>query len=275
MHERMVALFITAVLTIGIFTAVPVFMSNAGAATIGATDPADGAAVNGTYLFRLDDAAGGATGALFYLDGFLVGSMDAVASSPSFDWQYSLNTTAWSDGPHMVRFDSTGGMGGNAVKTVSVYFVNNVPITGIMAPLAGQFVEGRLTVKVLASDGNDIDHVEISSFDSPVLNRTIAFNQMDSLYEFAFDTRILPDGEYSLRAAIFEKSAPGLPVRVELASDFMIDNNPPDLTLVAPGENEFVSGMFDIDATVVEQFPQSLRFSVDGGPASDVLDRAE
>ena len=98
-------------------TAAPIFTSG--------TKPTSGEIITGNYTFEVNDN-GSATRCELRIDDFLICYMDSTGSSNP-DWNYSLDTSGWSDGTHLIRYDSIGGSGGDDVTTIPVKFDNNGP----------------------------------------------------------------------------------------------------------------------------------------------------
>jgi hypothetical protein len=101
-----------------------IFLPVEAAKLSGLTRPINGDTISGDYNFRVDDQGGGSRCEL-YIDGILVGYM--FTGTGGWEWQYTVSTYAWSDGWHVIRFDSIGGTGGNDSKSIVAKFDNNPP----------------------------------------------------------------------------------------------------------------------------------------------------
>ncbi len=119
------------------------------AATISTTGtkPVSGEIITGKYTFQVNDA-GSATRCELRIDGTLIAYMDPTSLSNP-DWQYTIDTSGWSDGAHLVRYDSINGTGGTDIISIPVKFDNNGPEiknggaiydTGISAVYSGDVV---------------------------------------------------------------------------------------------------------------------------------------
>jgi hypothetical protein len=140
--------------TFGIISITP--DSNVSAATINTsgTKPVSGEIITGKYTFQVNDA-GSATRCELRVDGSLIAYMDSTGLGNP-DWQYSLDTSGWSDGAHLIRYDSINGTGGDDVITIPVKFDNNGPEitngaaiydTGVSAVYSGDTVRIKATIK--------------------------------------------------------------------------------------------------------------------------------
>jgi hypothetical protein len=98
------------------------------AATISSTGtkPINGEIITGKYTFEVNDA-GDSSKCEFRIDGLLIATMDDTGIGNP-DWNYTLDTSGFTDGSHLIRYDSIGGATGDDIITIPVKFDNNGPI---------------------------------------------------------------------------------------------------------------------------------------------------
>ncbi len=111
--------------TIGIFSIAPNLTVSAATIYTAGTKPVSGETITGKYTFQVNDA-GSASRCELRIDGTLIAYMDSTGFSNP-DWQYTLDTSGWADGSHLIRYDSINGTGGTDVITIPVKFDNNGP----------------------------------------------------------------------------------------------------------------------------------------------------
>jgi hypothetical protein len=112
-----------------IFNSIPVALFNdfntVSASTLtGDYFPPNKSTIRGDYNILVRDQ-GDSDRCELYIDGILVGYM--TATTGFYDWWMTVGTYAWSDGWHVVRFDSKGGATGNDSKAIYLRFDNNPP----------------------------------------------------------------------------------------------------------------------------------------------------
>ncbi len=152
--ELLSILIVICLLFSGFIGMLYIMSDNASAATISTsgTKPTTGEIITGSYEFIVNDA-GSATRCELRIDGVLISYMDPTSGDP--EWDYTINTSGWPDGAHLIRYDSIGGTGGNDVITIPVKFDNNGPAitnrtavydVGLTAVSSGSTVRVRATI---------------------------------------------------------------------------------------------------------------------------------
>ncbi|MGQ0797950.1 MAG: Ig-like domain-containing protein [Methanobacteriota archaeon] len=115
-------------------------------------------------------------------------------------YEYSWQTTSVPDGPYRldaIAVDTFGNQG--AATPLDVKVDNTDPRASLSTPIAGQRIDGLFVFRVFASDAVGIERVTLEVFGSTV---SIAFNSASGYYEYAVDTRSIPDGGYTARATV-------------------------------------------------------------------------
>ena len=109
---------------------------NSEANPVTPSSPTSGDILTGLVNFTCASTA--ATTVEIYIDGVLIATM---AGGPA--WYFEINTSGWSDGSHIIRYDSTGGATNNIVS-IPVKFDNSGPsITNATA----LYPQGQTTAK--------------------------------------------------------------------------------------------------------------------------------
>ena len=145
-YRRIVTLLITAWIILGGLTGILISSSNSvvQAATIytSGTNPVTHEIISGNYTFEVNDA-GDSTSCEMRIDGLLIATMDDTSGSNP-DWNYSFETSGFSDGWHTIRFDSIGGATGTDITSISVKFDNNGPV---ITNATTMYPQGQTTAK--------------------------------------------------------------------------------------------------------------------------------
>lgn len=140
---------------------------------------------------------------------------------------------------------------------------NNPPILDILNLQNGDILSGIIDILVSTRD-----------YESYVVNVTIeianstdviilypGYNMMTSLYQISFDTSLLSDGRYLIRAISYDKFGN----RAEKEIAVAIDNTPPTLNILYPTNNAIIySNVVNVRWTAVDSHLDHIEISVDG-----------
>lgn len=130
------------------------------------------------------------------------------------------------------------------------YFYREVKIK-ITSPLSGAMVKDRVTVDGIVT-GGPYDHYKIK------LNNT----ELESSLPFKLNTKEYPDGSYILSIKVFRREEEK-PIASE-ATNFEIDNSPPNINIFSPKEGQIIEGYMTIRASTIEQESEIAYISLDG-----------
>ncbi|UCG68984.1 MAG: lamin tail domain-containing protein [Thermoplasmata archaeon] len=188
--------------------------------------------------YRLD---GGTT---WYDLDLLAGTSNYISDAGEFD------TTLLNEGSHTIEFEvmDSGPYGITTMKSVDIIVDNSRPTGFPVLPSLGQNIEGTYTFSIMANDNLDVDHVDITFNNvggSDIWNigtKRATYNSFTGYYELTVVTTIYTDGAAQITVNIYDKAGnvndPGSPIIL----DYFIDNNEPILSILQPGDDEYVSG---------------------------------
>jgi hypothetical protein len=168
------------------------------------------------------------------------------------------NTTYVSDGVHEIKIRAIDDAGHLTQTKIEVIVDNNYPICAVNSPTPNQFVEGTFTFKITASDYVGIDYVAITVFNATVI---MAYNSQTGYYEYTTDTTTKYDGTYNVTIVAYDKSGKNVstgPIK------FNVDNHYPILTINSPHHGMIVYGVVEVNVSVVDTFPKSTEYNIDG-----------
>lgn len=168
------------------------------------------------------------------------------------------NSTSVLDGEHEIEIRTKDPPGHTSEHKLVLYVDNYAPSCAIHAPAKDQFIEDTFTFKILALDVGGIDSVMITIF-SEVVKTT--YNSQTNYYEYTVATNAIPDGIYNISVITFDRSGKSTDIG---PIDFNVDNNAPILMINSPISNEFVSGNKLIELEVIDVFPTTTYYNVDG-----------
>lgn len=114
------SLCIAALLLFSGLASIYLMTSPARAAPVTPTSPASGDILTGSVVFQCTSNA--AVSVELLIDGVKIATMSGGPPA----WSYEINTNGWTDGPHIIRYDSFGG-GSDDVASVPVKFDNSGP----------------------------------------------------------------------------------------------------------------------------------------------------
>ena len=167
------------------------------------------------------------------------------------------NTSMLADGSHRLAIRSRDLAGHSTEQEFSVIVDNHDPTCIVSAPLQRQYAGGVFRFQLSASDQNGIGLVRMDVFN---LTANLPYNAQTGYYEYTLDTLMVEDGTYNLTAFAVDSSgrrtdAPNL--------TFMVDNNPPSVSVSSPRNGDYISGEVLINVTTEDRFPGSVVYTVD------------
>jgi len=164
----------------------------------------------------------------------------------------SWDTTGTPDGQHTLTVRATDRAGHYNQQVLTVIVDNTNPTCRIIAPGDGDLLEGKLTVRIKASDTVGVSKVLLTG----VITAEAEYNPASGYFEYDLDTRELADGNYSIGASAGDDYGHQTSAA---AVAFTVDNNVPTLTVLQPQAYDYVSGV------------QEIRLISGDGPFTDKL----
>lgn len=137
------------------------------------------------------------------------------------------------------------------------------PATSISSPLNGDTVFGTTTVKVAATDNVGVTKVELYR------NNQLVGTDTSAPYEYAWDTKITPNGSYSMYSRAYDaagNSTNGTPITITVSNTTVVlDTLAPVVTISTPANGVKVSGKVNVVATASDNTSvTSMQIYVDG-----------
>ncbi len=220
--------------------------------------PANGAYVNGTVPINVTVIDVFPTPTEYNVDG--TGWVGVV---------HSLDTTALYDGRHTLQIRARDLAGHLTEQAITIIVDNHAPRVSISSPDGGEFLEGLALFKVIAVDEVLVENVTLEMFGE---NISCSYNTQSGYYEVIADTTLRDDGDYFVNATVFDGSGKNTTSETIL---FHIDNNAPALEIISPRNGDYLSGLVEINVTMVDVFSRGTEYSIDGGawfPTNIMLD---
>ena len=119
-------------------------------------------------------------------------------NSTALLWKYDLNSTAFSDGQHILMVLALDDAS-NPTTTSTTLFIDNTPPTlTIQTPQSGTTVGMTLSVEIQASDASGISRIEI------YLQDVLVYTDHDVPYEWLWDTTQYPNGGYTITVRAYD-----------------------------------------------------------------------
>ncbi len=245
--------------------------------------PKDGEVIRGTYRVNisavdtdgvLDDESprpryridGGTT---WYDLDLLAGTSNYISDLGEFD------TTLLTEGSHTIEFEvmDNGPYGIVTMKSVEIVVDNSLPTGFPVLPSMGQNIEGTYTFSVMANDNLDVDFVELSFNNvggSDIWNlgtKRATYNSFTGYHELTVVTAIYTDGAAQITVNIYDKAGNVNDPLTPINLDYFIDNNEPVLSIMQPGDDEYVSGPSSvISASATDgPFTPIVEYKIDTG----------
>ncbi len=179
-------------------------------------------------------------------------------------WSLTLDTANLDDGPCTLTVFATdiNGVQGDE-KTVTFILNRSIPANEVISHKNGDLVHGKIKVQGTTYDGNGIKRVEMSLDGESFQEISWKRNRKESSGDFSFtlDTKDIEDGPRIIWIkSIDEIGSVGL-------SSFLlfIDNNPPELEILYPLEEDSMDGNFTVVGTAWDDIGlTSLSYRVGG-----------
>ncbi len=184
------------------------------------------------------------------------GSWNPMGGGPA-SWSSVWDTTNYRTGDHVITVRAKDNLNHVSQQGMNVVIDNNNPVCTILSPVVNQYMEGTLTIRVHASDTVGIDHVDVTVFGSTV---PTTYNAGTGYYEYVESTTSYPDGVYQVAATAYDFSGKTLP---DGPMTFYVDNNEPQLSIDRPLHNEYVEGIYSIQASATDTFLNKVEYRID------------
>jgi hypothetical protein len=206
--------------------------------------PVQGEVVQGLYNFDLLAADA-------YLDRteFRVDSLGWAPAAGGWD------TAKHPDGVHTLTFRATDLVGRSTEVVLSLTVDNSVPVCAIASPGNMSFVSGTVLIQVRAFDPAGLASVVLEGTGT----QDLAYNQNSGMYESGVDSTLLKDGTYRYTARSTDLAGRVTESSVWLRSD----NTAPALSVSAPEDGDFITGVMAVVAEAPDAFPTVIEYQVD------------
>src|SRR3989339_830900 len=226
--------------------------------TINITAPTNNSIVSGIVTISgtaSDD--NGVSSVAFYVDDVL---KNTDTTSP---YTYSLNTTGYADGTHIIKAVATDTANQTAnlqiSVTVSNIVIDNPPTINITAPTNNSMVSGIVTISGTATDDNGV--ASVAFYIDNILKNT----DTTSPYTYSLDTTGYINGVHTVKAVATDTIAQTANAQISITiTNVAPVDNPPTINITAPTNNSIVSGIVTISGTVSDDNGvSSVAFYVD------------
>ncbi|MGQ9692877.1 MAG: Ig-like domain-containing protein, partial [Thermaceae bacterium] len=193
-------------------------------------------------------------------------SLGRLTSGVNGEYTFRVDTTRLADGPHTLRAVAKDRSGNTGESKVAVVVDNKVPVVRWIFPVDGQRVEGVVTLHVEVQDEDAQPQVEYE------VNGQGVVDADTNRPGVQWDTRVLKDGEYELRAIAKDRAGN----RGESVLRVKVDNEPPQIEWVAPSEEAALKGRETL-VVHVEDFPgvEEVSFLAEVGGQTRFLGAAQ
>jgi|GEM_PF-6570497 len=175
------------------------------------------------------------------------------------------NTMAVADGLHTLTFVTWDESGNQATSTVRVVVDNTNPTCSVTYPMADQYVDGMITIKVRAHDNLALGAVNLSIDGA---NATQLASPQGDYYNLPINTMTLSNGLHSLVCNAVDKAgniATSDPININ------IDNAPLLVQVTSPLNGEYISGLYQVRSMVSSEVAlESVQVQF-GGQTFDML----
>jgi len=187
-----------------------------------------------------------------------------VDSSGWHDIGVPWDTTEINDGTHSVSIRARDAIGHEITETITVVVDNHLPLCTIHSPSEGEFVEGSVTFRILATDALGIEKVELEIFTSSPHEKVVAaiHNSVSNYYEYTQSLRGIMDGTYKVKVTATDRSQNS--VTLDDVS-FNVDGNYPTLTINKPSDGEHITGYSAMNMSSQDAFDTEMEYSIDKG----------
>jgi hypothetical protein len=170
-----------------------------------------------------------------------------TATLTGTDWEYSWDTSSFSDGPYTIRAYGDGG-GSLAFATITVNVQNNAsenPELAITYPQASDELSGTVTLFGTLADQTEISIEVIDDGDNAAISDYVLIDGTN--WSYSLDTTGLENGSYTIKVTGNVDSA-------EASVTVTVQNTAPEeqdlgITITEPADNATVSGTLNISGT--------------------------
>jgi hypothetical protein len=165
------------------------------------------------------------------------GAWILLSGSEVLGWTGTWDSQTVVNGIHTLSFRAYDDIGNMVTDSVLVTVDNDMPQVTIVAPLEDEYISGKYTFQVSASDEIGVMNVFITINS---VDYTAGYNTQSGLWEVTLDTTLFLDGTYGITAT----ASDGIPSHTQITSsfNFNIDNNSPSLSIISPSNGETVYG---------------------------------
>jgi hypothetical protein len=238
----------------------PVAPSDITPPVVTIADPANGAAVSGTFTVTVSAADDvGVAGVQFFVDGAPLGAEDQVAP---FDVVW--DTTTATDGSHALTAtarDAAGNRTTSAAVSVTVSNDLTPPTVAVTAPANGATVSGTVNVTVSATDDVGVAGVQFLLDGAP-----LGAEDQVAPFSVAWDTTTTTNSGHSLTAVARDaalRQTTSAPVSIIVANDLTA----PSVAITGPAQGATVTGTVTVSASATDDVGvASVQFLLDGAP---------
>jgi hypothetical protein len=203
--------------------------------TVSLTSPSSGSYLTGTAAVFQAASTGIASVVEVHLDGLLIGTMSSTGLET---WQYSLDTTNWDDGVHIVNLvaKNAAGEGSDA----GVYIFDNWDLNSltITTPTSGSTAMGNISVVGDFAADNSGEYAELFvdedfwSFSDDTAAGDVTFS---------VDTTLLSEGAHQVKLFVYDPEGNKLMDMVTVYVDNILPGTPTIASLV---DGQFIDGTF-------------------------------
>ena len=174
------------------------------------------------------------------------------------------DTSTVNDGKHTIIVRATDIFNGHqSNQSVRVMVDNIKPEGAVASPATDQYIQGNFTFRVTASDprSNGISKV-VMKIGSASYN--MQKNEVSSYWEYPFDTTALADGQYSVKADVYDVSGLSGHMITTSGVNFKIDNKPPTVELTGPKDGDIINTTVTIKVTADDMYLDKVFVNIDG-----------
>ncbi len=225
------------------------------------TAPANNATVSGNRTLTASATDNvGVVGVQFMVDGTNVGTEDT--SSP---YSRSWNTTAVSNGSHVISIVARDAAGNTDTASINVTVDNMVadttpPSVSLTAPANNATVSGTaVTASASASDNVGVTGVQFYLDDNPMGAEDTA-----APYSYSWDSTVVPNGSYTVSAVARDDAGNTSTSSVDITIN-NADTTAPNASVTSPVNGATVAGNITMTASATDNVGVAgVQFRVDG-----------
>ncbi|QWV91837.1 fibronectin type III domain-containing protein [Geomonas oryzisoli] len=210
------------------------------APTTAITYPSNSSTVAGTVSVTADATDNvGVTKVEFYVNGAL------AATVPTSPYVYSWNTGALAPGSYTLTtkaYDAAGNIGQSQGVTVNVANDLSAPSVSLTSPANNMTVSGSVSIAANATDNVGVSRVEF------YLNNSLLTATNMAPYTYAWDSRTVPNGVYTVTAKAYD-AAGNLGQSQVLTINVSNDLIAPSVSLTSPLSGATLTGTVTVSAS--------------------------